>query len=194
MLRGAAFRDADRRLDLLYAIEDPWEMASEREQHRFSETMRRLADIAPRFGTILEIGSGEGHQSLLLQDVTDRLCGLEVSARAAARARARLPGARFEVGGVDDVARLFPGMRFDLVTACEVLYYMRDVAAAVQALQEAGDRLFVTAYRARAEAMESHFRGTGWRELAPIRHGDTEWRCYLWERGSPDAGPGGSSG
>ncbi len=185
LLRGAAFRDAGRRLDLLYALEDPWEMASEREQHRFRETSARLREIAPHFQSVLEVGCGEGHQSVELLRLTDALAGIDISARAVARARARCPEGRFEVGGTADVARLFPGRRFDLVVACEVLYYVGDVAAAVAQLQAAGDRLFVTAYRQRAEMMRAHFEGEGWQEMAPIHHGETSWDCFVWRSGGP---------
>ena len=52
--------------------------------------------------------------------VCDRVTGIDVSERAVARARARMPGAEFLVG---DVASLSATpRRFELVVACEVNY------------------------------------------------------------------------
>jgi SAM-dependent methyltransferase len=182
MLRGASFTAAYRKLSLLYAVEDPWEMASEREQHRFAGTNALLAGIAPRFGSILELGSGEGHQSLYLARLTDDLHGLELSGRAVARARRRCPRGQVSEGRVEDIPRLYPGRVFDLVTACEVLYYLDDTAAGIRLIQQQAQRLFVSNYRPRAERMRAALAGPGWRRLADIAHGDTVWECNLWER------------
>jgi SAM-dependent methyltransferase len=182
MLRGTAFTGAYRKLSLLYTMEDPWDMESAREQHRFSETHRLLAAVAARFDSILELGAGEGHQSLYLSKLTDELHGLELSTRAVARARRRCPSGQFVQGRLEDLPRLFEGRVFDLVTACEVLYYVQDLEAAIALIQSHADRLFVSNYQTRAEGMRAAFGGPGWQRMPDIIKGETVWECHLWER------------
>ena len=43
MLRGASFSGAYRKLSWLYRMEDPWNMTSPGEQHRFAQTAEMLA-------------------------------------------------------------------------------------------------------------------------------------------------------
>lgn len=182
MLRGTAFTGAYRKLSLLYAMEDPWEMDSAREQHRFVETRKLLAGITPRYSSILELGAGEGHQSLKLTELTDELHGLELSARAVARARQRCPAGRFEQGRLEDLPQFYGERVFDLVMACEVLYYVEDLEAALRLIQSRAKRLFVSNYLVRAEGMRTTLTGPGWRRLPDISKEDTVWECHLWER------------
>jgi len=182
LLTGSAFSGRYNKLRWLYSsLEDPWEMASEREQHRFAETSAQLRTLAPRFDGILELGCGEGHQSLHLSALTDRLCGVELSAKAVDRARKRCPGAEFVVAGLDQASNLFPNVSFDLITACEVLYYTPDPGAVLPALQQRARYLYVSNYLPRSEQMREHFSGPGWRSLPDISHGDTTWECFVWE-------------
>lgn len=182
MLRGSSFTDSFRRLKMLYSIEDPWGMASTREQARFAATTAMLEGIAPRFDSILELGSGEGHQSLHLARITDDLQGVELSAQAVDRARIRCPEATFHAGEVADVPKLFADRRFELIVACEVLYYISDAPEALAMLQDRTDRLFVSNYKPRAEQMTGLFDGPGWRRLDDISAEGTIWECALWKR------------
>jgi len=182
MLRGSSFTNSFRRLKLLYSIEDPWGMASTREQSRFATTTAMLENMKPRFDDILELGSGEGHQSLHLAAIADDLQGVELSPQAVDRARVRCPEATFHAGEVADVPRLLGDRRFDLIVACEVLYYISEGKAAVAMLQERTDRLFVSNYKPRADQMTGLFEGPGWRRLDDITAEGTVWECRIWER------------
>lgn len=181
MMRGTAFSGAYGKLRMLYSLEDPWEMASDREQHRFARTNAQLRDFAPHFETILELGCGEGHQSVHLAWMSGQLYGVDLSEKAIARAQKRCPGAVFSVAEVEAISSLHPGTRFDLITACEVLYYARDLGSFLPTLQARTQRLYVSNYLPRAEKMREHFTGAGWQRLDDIRHGDTVWECVLWE-------------
>jgi SAM-dependent methyltransferase len=181
MLAQTAFSGRTGKLRLLYSLKDPWEMASEREQHRFAQTSAQLVMIAPRYDSILELGCGEGHQSVHLQKLTDHLYGVELSAQAVARACRRCPEASFVAAEIDRVPELFPDRRFDLITACEVLYYARDPGPILPALKSRCRYLYVSNYLPRSERMRHHFQGEGWRALPQISHGDTVWECFLWD-------------
>jgi predicted membrane-bound spermidine synthase len=186
MLRGSEFGGTYGKLRLLYSLEDPWDMASPREQHRFAETLVQVRSLAPRFGNVLEFGCGEGHQSQSLMAVSDRLHGVDISPAAVARAAKRCPQASFEVAALEDALTIAPDQRFDLITACEVLYYAVNIEHILSKLQSRTDRLYVSNYKPRSDKMRASFTGAGWRRLDDIRHEDTVWECFVWE--SPERG------
>ena len=145
-MKGVAGADAYARLDQAYLLEDPWDMESELEKARFSWTN---ALILSRFGaldSLLEIGCGEGHQTLHLRQVARKVHGVDVSARAIARARARLPTAQFAVGDLFGQPWGDERGRFDLVTACEVLYYMADIESLLVHMSRLGKHCLVTVF------------------------------------------------
>ena len=161
-------------------------MDSACEQHRFAKVNTMLTTIAPRFGTILELGCGEGHQSVYLRTLAERLYGIDLSAKAIDRARKRCPDARFATSSIGKVDQIFPGIQFDLITACEVLYYLKDPEAVLRALQERSSRIFISSYIQRSKDMHSIFAEKGYRSLGNIVHGQTIWQCFLWERPEPE--------
>jgi len=182
MLRKTIQRGAYQRLRLLYALKDPWEMATPREQYRFAITRKHIAALSPHYGTILELGCGEGHQSQMLQELTDRLYGIDVSAQAVKRARKRCPEAEFLVGNIEDSLEQVPVPRVDLICACEVLYYLQNPAAIMPVLEARANQIYVSNYSPRAEFMKTLFSRPGWRRLDDIRFDDTAWECCVWER------------
>lgn len=182
MLRGIQFSGKYGKLDHLYLAADPWDLRSERERIRFDETNAMITAQLGHCGSLLEIGCGEGVQSLHLKRICDHLTGVDVSARAIARAAERLPEARFLVGEGERAVALFGGQRFDLVTLCEVLYYSTDPAAVLEAAQALGDAVFVSAYDLRFEQLAHLFEGPGWMALDDIVAEGTRWRCVLWKK------------
>jgi len=142
-LRNVRYSSNYKKLDAFYAVADPWRMTSAAEEFRFRQTNRLILEKFGRVATVLEVGCGEGHQSLYLQHVCDRLMGLDVSARAVKRARRRCPQGEFLVGDVfsSEVSVLAP---FDLVVACEVLYYMIDVPAALRKIRTLGRNCLIS--------------------------------------------------
>jgi hypothetical protein len=100
--------------------EDPWKMARAQEQYRFQETNRIIREQFGDLESIIEFGSGEGHQTEWLSQIAP-VHGVEVSAIAVQRARARCPQATFEMGSVLDH---LPAHRFDLATGFECLWYV----------------------------------------------------------------------
>jgi|SRR6185503_14352321 len=145
-MNGVAGADAHVRLDQAYILEDPWNMECELEKARFGWTN---ALIRSRFGmldSLLEVGCGEGHQTLHLQQVAQDVHGIDVSARAVARARARMPAVQFAVGDLFSQPWGNEEGRFDLVTACEVLYYLSDIEASLARMSRLGRHCLVTVF------------------------------------------------
>src|SRR5215211_9205672 len=94
-LRAVPSLGVPKRLDCVYSVTDPWDLGSEREAYRFSETNRIILEQFGHVHSLLEVGCGEGHQSVELARVCDRLHGIDVSGRAIHRARKKLD-AEFE--------------------------------------------------------------------------------------------------
>jgi SAM-dependent methyltransferase len=121
VLGGGVYRRAY--FELRYRRRDPWKYLSsayERERHARMLAWCRL--LQPR--RILELGCSEGVFTAALAAFSAEVVGLDISARAVARARERcavFPGAQIEQA---DVRRELPSGLFDLVVCTEVLYYL----------------------------------------------------------------------
>lgn len=180
--RGLWFRRGPyRRMDRLYLLEDPWQLASPREHARFAHTNTLIESFVPNCSALLEIGSGEGEQTAHLLKVADAVTGIEVSETAVNRARQAVPDAELLVGCAEDAAHLLGGRRFDIVTACEMLYYAPDAGRMLETLKTLAPRILVTTYDRRTRAVAAHLLGPGWSRLNDIVAHDTRWHCHLWE-------------
>ncbi len=179
-LRGAHYSDRKRQLNELYRIHDPWNMESEREQFRFAEVNRLIEATFGRVGTILEVGSGEGHHSRELINVCETLYGLDVSERAVHRARRRVPEATFGVGDLYACTLLERIPRVDLVVASEVLYYMKDVPRAVRRMSELGNKCLATYYDGRAAELDRVFEDMRLAGRSTFSIAETKWHAVWW--------------
>jgi SAM-dependent methyltransferase len=179
-LRRVHYADRADKLDLLYAVEDPWRMGAAREQARFAWTNRLIEREVDRPSTILEIGCGEGHQSQYLSRVCDRLYGVDVSARAVRRAARRCPQGKFAAG--DPFAFCLPGMPapVDLVVACEVIYYVKDVPAFLARLSALGRACLVTYYQGQAPTLDPYFAALTDFRRERFQFGEAEWNAVWW--------------
>jgi SAM-dependent methyltransferase len=170
--------DDYRRLNRFYALEDPWELGSGKDGARFLQTNSVIENRLGRVGSLLEVGCGEGHHSLHLARICDRLVGIDVSERAIARARQRLPGAEFKVC---DLAGLGSRAgRFDLVVACEVLYYMKDVPAALARMSALGAACLATFYGPTARVVAPHLATVPLADRGWIFEAPHAWLYAFW--------------
>ncbi len=174
-LRNVTNNDNYAGLDRIYTIPDPWSLDSPREHVRFEITNTFINRNFGKVDNLLEIGCGEGLQSSYLRQVCNNLHGIDVSPTAVARARQRLPEVHFESGDLFHQDWLKQDRRFDLVVACEVLYYIADLEATLAEMNRLGDNCFVSfftgeAYKlcARMDRIEGvhkdwyHFDGITW--------------------------------
>ncbi len=181
-LRDLGASDNHAGLEKLYTLPDPWGMTSEREQSRMRQTSAVIESLVGRVGTLLEIGSGEGHQSAYLAGQCERLDGLDVSARAVERARARAPQCRFGVGEVSSLPWSLPqGERYDLVVACEVLYYLSDIQGAVNAMSRLGRSCLVTFFCPAARRVAQHVETIPGLRRGWIYHDPYAWLWAFWQ-------------
>jgi SAM-dependent methyltransferase len=162
----------------LYRMRDPWDLNSPREQFRFEETARVIREtIGDHFGSVLEIGCGEGLQTKSLSTLSDRIVGIDRSSHAINRARAQgIPNATFEVG---DLMSFGSKDFFSLVTACELMYYFENLEDVYQSLSRLGQTTVVTYYQGAFDRLDPFF------SKKPVKfetiHGvSSEWRVVWW--------------
>ncbi len=179
-LRGVGGSDNHSRLDLAYNVEDPWNMDSALEQARFQATNRIIEANFGRLGSVLEIGCGEGHQTQYLARLSDEQYGIDVSAHAIERARLRLPSAHFAATDLFDLPWDDRPERFDLVTACEVLYYLSDPAATLQRMRQLGRNGLVTFFAPASGRIGPHLESLPGLHKDWIYHGGTSWLVGWW--------------
>jgi predicted TPR repeat methyltransferase len=105
-------------------------------------------------GSILEIGCGEGHQSEHLRRLCDRLTGIDIVPAAIERARRRALDVEWILGRLEDQPWVEAGRKFDVVTACEVLYAFADIPATLRLMSRLADACLVTYFGGAAHAVE----------------------------------------
>lgn len=170
------------RFDRLHLVEDPYKLGSSRELRRFELTNALIAKACPDIANILEVGSGEGMQTRYLAALCPHVIGIEVSARAAARARERMPDVEFLVGPGEDVLTLVGDRPVDLAVVCEILYLTPNAGQIIADLQRIADRIFVTNYYKRAPTVAQHLTGSGWQRLDNFTAEGMTWWCYVWNK------------
>jgi len=179
VLRGVAYRDNHKKLNAIYLVPNPWRLDSPGEQYRFAETNRLISENFGRVGSLLEIGCGEGHQSLCLLHVCDRLIGLDVSIRAVERARKMCPSGQFSVGDIFSKVSDTKAP-FDLVVGCEVLYYMSDVSASLRRMQVLGRNCLVSYWAGAMRYLDPQVLSLPGVVSEIIRFQNTRWRVAWW--------------
>jgi 2-polyprenyl-3-methyl-5-hydroxy-6-metoxy-1,4-benzoquinol methylase len=177
---GMLYRGEVARFDRLYLIRDPWLLSCERERFRLAETNRLIRENFGRPRSLLEIGCGEGLQSSELQQLCDRLYGIDVSRRAVRRAKRRCPLATFAVADMFALPQPPLLTRFDVVTACEVLYYMADVAAALRRISELGRFCLISYYDGARDGMDQHVSEIPGVRLERACFGSVCWTLAWW--------------
>ena len=180
MLRKIHFANAHSRLDLLYKLTDPWGMETAREQYRFHETNAFLRQYVGPVETLLELGCGEGHQTIALEEVARTVVAVDVSPTAIRRARARAPGATFVVGDILESPEFAAPRRFDVVTACELLYYVKDVPAHVRALDRLGRHVLATYFDEYNDVLEPIVTSRPGVIMGKIQFEETVWTIATW--------------
>jgi hypothetical protein len=122
-----------------------------------------------------------------LTRLCDRLYGIDVSPTAVARAQARhLPGAAFAVADVHHLPWHTDPGGFDLVVACEVLYYVRDIPAAIARMNELGSACLVTFFGPAARVVAPHLDALGGPDVERgwFFHDPYAWLYAFWRPGS----------
>jgi len=182
MLRDIHYTNAANRLKLLYLLHDPWNLgSSERELQRFRWTNELIKQEIPTHSSILEIGCGEGHQSVYFSQLCDCLYAIDLSRRAIRRAQRRCPTGHFAVA---DACSFMRDRQFDLIVACEILYYLKDIDQVLDRFCLLGDTCLVTYFQDHAPRLDPYFAGRA-TNTAAFHWGGTSWTARWWHNPLP---------
>ncbi len=179
-LRGVGGNDNFERLDLAYSIEDPWNMDSPGERARFEATNRIIEREFGPLDSLLELGCGEGHQTLHFASLARQTYGLDVSEKAIERARERVPAGKFAAADIFSQPWLDAGARVDLVTACEVLYYLSEPEKTIARMRHLGRNGLVTFFAPACGRIGPHLDAVPGLHKDWIHHGSTAWLIGWW--------------
>jgi predicted TPR repeat methyltransferase len=155
-------------------------MDSNMERARFAATDALVQRTFGRLGSILELGCGEGHQTRHFAALADQVYGVDVSAKAVERARVALPQAQFANADIFQQPWGEERGRFDLVTACEVLYYMKDVDATIARMSHLGRNCMVTFFSPALRRMAPHLDRVPNMQKDWLFYGATVWLVCWW--------------
>ena len=179
-MRGVGGADNYERLDLAYKVGDPWNMESGLEQARFAATNKLIERHFGRVGSLLEVGCGEGHQTLALQRLAGQVHGIDVSPTAIERARKRVPGAEFAAADIHQQPWGDQRGRFDLVVACEVLYYVKDIPATLERMSHLGRACLATFFAPALVRVAPHLESIEGLQKDWMQHQGETWLVCWW--------------
>lgn len=167
----------------VYRVRDPWGLDVPSEHLRFKETTQMIRNrMGEHFGSILEIGCGEGLQTKYLAPLADRIIGIDPSQHAIKRAETlNISNATFEAGDLLNFPSSAKDCVFDLVTACEVIYYLEDnqLERAFQNLNQLGRMCVVTYYQGMYGRLDPFFNSKPVKSEA-LQTQSGEWRFVWW--------------
>lgn len=179
-LRVVSNNDNHEGLERIYRVQDPWMLDTPREHVRFELCNREIERRVGRVDRVLEIGSGEGLQSAYLLKLCNSLDGVEVSPTAVGRARRSVQGANFYVGDLESQPWALDANRYDLAVACEVLYYVSDVARTLKTMSTVAKACFVTFYSPEAYKLAAVLERIPGVEKTWLSHDGAVWLVAFW--------------
>ena len=150
------------------------------ERARFAATDALVTRTFGRVASILEIGCGEGHQTRHFTALADQVYGIDVSAKAVERARVAVPSAQFAATDIFTQPWGDERGRFDLVTACEVMYYMKDVDATIARMSQLGHQCLVTFFSPALRRLSPHLDRIPNLQKDWMFYGGTVWLACWW--------------
>jgi len=166
--------------------DDPWNFQSSRYEKDRLEFLLQIINNYP-CDSILEVGCAEGIFTTHLQNIARQVVAIDISPTALSRARQRCPGTSFSQKDLRDFTSI---TRFDLVICSETLYYMKDVAEAIDKLTSLGKRCVVSYIHREAKNLDPYFRQMPLTEYKQFKKSYWLWKramsVVVWENnGSP---------
>jgi len=166
--------------DLNYFTQNPWCFDSGDEQFRFIRTNQILSEHLRNIRNILEIGSGEGHQTAYLSKLSPKITGIDISWIATKRARTALPRCQFLREDFLKISKKFKSQSYQLVTAFEVLYYVNPTKL-FEEMDRIGENCVVTYFDSIREDTLSSILKKYNPTVRKIQFESSQWSIYFWK-------------
>lgn len=154
LYRPSWYKDSHDELEQLFRwSDDPWNFeSSQYEQDR----LQFLSEIVKRYSheTILEVGCAEGVFTERLYGLSKQVVAIDVSPTALARAKQRCPEVMFFQKSLQEFSWTH---KFDMVVCSETLYYIKDVAEAIDKLTSLGKYCMVSYVHRETKNLDPYF-------------------------------------
>lgn len=180
LLRNLTQTGSDRRIDNLYLMPDPWNLSSSTEQARYHASNRIIQERFPAIQSVLEIGSAEGLQTSHLLRIAPMVQCVEVSSRAADRARSLHPTIKIYTGDAKSFEAAQPGFRADLATAFEVLYYPTSPHEILGTMSRLATYGIASTYSKYADLIRPHMLSRFRATEDVLSHNGMSWVFWSW--------------
>ena len=179
LLKRVRYSNNTRNINNIYFLRNPWKLNSKREIFRFEETNKIILDNFGKVNSLLEIGCGEGYQSEYLSRVCNSFTGIDVSSRAIKRARIKFPNFNFSVN--DFIKKDLGEASFELILACEVLYYMSNVPEIINKMRDHSQYCLVTYFSREIPFLDPLILSIPSCSSTLIELEDIAWRIAWWK-------------
>ncbi len=153
--------------------EDPWNFERSRYEQ---ERLRVLLDHVKQYPheKILEVGCAEGIFTAELNKIAKEVVAIDVSPTALARAKRRCPEVTFLLTNLQEFTW---DSQFDIVICAETLYYIKDVAAAIQKLTSLGKYCLVSYGQSKTKRLDPYIS-----RVPLLEYEKFEKSYWLWKR------------
>jgi ubiquinone/menaquinone biosynthesis C-methylase UbiE len=139
--------------ELYRTVRDPWNFETSHYEQRRLRTLLKSVRTYPH-DTVLEVGCGEGLFTAQLGSIARDLVAIDVSETALERARKRYPRASYIKAGLEDFQT---DRTFDIIVCAETLYYIQDVAHAIDKMTRLGRYCLVSYLSRETKNLDSYF-------------------------------------
>lgn len=169
---------------LAYIFRDPWGFKnSPKEATRFQQTNEIIQKEFGNSDLILELGCGEGHQSLYLTKLCRRLVGIDCSQIAIDRAKKALPSGEFYLQDLKQALKRFNNLSPDtLVVAAEVLYYSSNPREEIQLIEKNYNKAIISTYKRQFTSIDPLLDKDKWKGPELIIASDQTFYVYCLKK------------
>ena len=152
--RPAWYSDGEDDFERLFKwSDDPWNFQQSRYERERLQFLLQIVQQYPH-ASILEIGCAEGLFTSELSKISKEVVAIDVSPTALVRSKQRCPDVTFLHTSLENFSS---DRKYDMVICSETLYYISDVAGAIDKLSSLGDYCLVSYIHRESKNLDSYF-------------------------------------
>lgn len=167
------YRDSQDDLERLFQwSEDPWNFENSRYERERLQFLLQIVQQYPH-DTVLEVGCAEGLFTSELSKISKEVVAIDVSPTALVRSKQRCPDVTFLHTSLENFSS---DRKYDLVICSETLYYISDVAGAIEKLSSLGNYCLVSYIHREAKNLDSYFFQMPLAQYSRFEKGSWFWK------------------
>jgi len=173
------YREINFLYEIIYFFKNPWNLNNESEILRYKKINEYLLKFNKlnKFESAIEIGSGEGHQSIYLSHIINNLDSIEISSIATKRAKEKhLSNINFKNVNLYDYNS---NKNYDLVIASEVIYYFIDIEKFIDKIETLGNAYFISYYYYENDILKKYFIDSKYKKYV-YEINNSKWQFIYW--------------